>query len=311
MKPHTGPILLTGATGQVGGELLPLLQSFGPVVAPSRQQLDLTDAQSIRSHVRALRPRWIVNPAAYTAVDKAETDQQLAFAINATAPAVLGEEAALLGVPVLHVSTDYVFDGGGTRPWLETDPTGPLGVYGRSKLEGERGLAASGAVHIILRTSWVYGATGNNFLRTILRLARDREEMKIVADQHGAPTWSRDLARLAAHIIATSERQATEQAVPLPQALAPVAGIYHACAAGSTTWFGFAGEFLRLARLAEPQQRFARLLPIPTSEYPTPALRPANSRLNCEKLQRNLGFTMPDWKASTAAVVSELLGQAR
>jgi dTDP-4-dehydrorhamnose reductase len=306
MSGTQGPILLTGVNGQVGGQLLRLLEQMGTVVAPTRAELDLTDAQAIRSYVQQVRPRWIVNPAAYTAVDKAEKEPDIAFAINAEAPRILGEEAAKLGAPVLHFSTDYVFAGGGTKPWVETDATGPLGVYGASKLAGEQGLRASGAANLIFRTSWVYGATGNNFLRTILRFAREREEMKIVADQHGAPTRSRDLADLVMHTIQRVEMRAKQESIGLEDAVQPVCGVYHACNAGFTTWFGFAEEFLRLAQVAEPEQSFARLLPITTAEYPTPAARPSNSRMNCDKLTRELGFTMPAWQHSVAAVMAEI-----
>jgi dTDP-4-dehydrorhamnose reductase len=302
-----GCILLTGVNGQVGGALLPMLQELGPVVAPTRAELDLADAEAVRAYVRRVQPRWIVNPAAYTAVDKAESEADLATAINATAPRVLGEEATQLGAAVVHFSTDYVFDGSGTKPWVETDATGPLGVYGRTKLEGEQGLAASGAAHVILRTSWVYGATGKNFLLTMLRLAREREQLSIVADQHGAPTSSRDLARLVAHIVRETEHTAAEQGTTPAKILQAKQGVYHAVSAGETTWFGFAEEFLRIAREALPHDRFATLKPIATAEYPTPARRPANSRLSCERLRRNLGFTMPAWQDATAAVVAEWL----
>jgi dTDP-4-dehydrorhamnose reductase len=299
------PILLTGVNGQVGGSLLPLLQALGTVVAPTRAELDLSDAKAMRSYVQNVQPRWIVNPAAYTAVDMAEKESAIAFAINADAPRVLGEEAAKIGAPVLHFSTDYVFAGSGTKPWEETDTTGPLGVYGASKLAGEQGLTASGAAHLIFRTSWVYGSTGNNFLRTILRFAREREELRIVADQHGAPTWSHDLARLVRHVIERAN-ESDKDGRSLLAAVQPMSGTYHACNAGFTTWFDFAEEFLRLAQLAEPEQRFARLIPITTAEYPTPATRPPNSRMNCDKLVRKLGFKMPAWQESTAAVVAEI-----
>jgi dTDP-4-dehydrorhamnose reductase len=279
---------------------------MGDVVAPTRSELDLADGEAIRSYVQNLQPRWIVNPAAYTAVDKAETEPELAFAINAEAPRVLGEEAEKVGAAVLHFSTDYVFSGGGSRPWEETDATGPLGVYGASKLAGEQRLAESGAPYLIYRTSWVYGATGNNFLRTILRFAREREELKIVADQHGAPTWSHDLARLVAHTVERMKIAAQEAGTTLAETVHPFSGIYHACNGGSTTWFGFAEEFLRLARAGEPKRRFARLVPIPTAAYPTLAARPQNSRMNCEKLTRELGFTMPAWQESTARVMAEI-----
>ena len=303
-----GRILLTGVNGQVGGTLLPMLRAMGDVVAPTRAELDMSDGEAVRAFVREAKPQWIVNPAAYTAVDKAEKEPKLAYAINAEAVKVLGEESAALGVPVISFSTDYVFPGDGTQPWVESDEPGPLGVYGASKLAGERVLAESGAAHIVFRTSWVYGATGNNFLKTILRFAREREEMKIVADQHGAPTWSEDLARLVVHTVTAMEANAAASGKTVAEAVAAKGGVYHACDAGETTWFGFASEFVRLAQAREPQQKFARLLPIPSSEYPTPAARPANSRLNCERLRTELGFVMPDWKDSVQKVMDQLYG---
>jgi dTDP-4-dehydrorhamnose reductase len=301
-----GKILLTGVNGQVGGALLPLLKGMGEVVAPTRTELDLSDIDAVRALVREVSPRWIVNPAAYTAVDKAEKEPALAYAINAEAVKVLAEEAAALGVPVISFSTDYVFPGDGMRPWMETDEPRPLGVYGASKLAGERALAVSGAAYIVFRTSWVYGSTGNNFLKTILRFAREREEMKIVADQHGAPTWSEDLARLVVHTITKMEADAAASVKTLAETVAAKGGVYHACDAGETTWFGFASEFVRLAQIAEPQQRFARLVPIPSSEYPTPAARPMNSRLSCERLKCELAFTMPEWETSVAKVMERI-----
>ena len=300
------PILLTGIHGQVGGDLLPLLGRFGEVVAPTRSELDLADTTAIRTFVRELKPKLIVNPAAYTAVDKAESDAELAHKINGIAPGILGEEAARLGAPVLHFSTDYVFAGDGTEPWSEDAPTGPLGVYGASKLAGEQALAASGAAHMIFRTSWVYGARGKNFLLTILRLAREREELRIVADQHGAPTWSQDLARLVEHVVELGLKTGGKNDASLAQFVAAHGGVYHAANAGETTWFGFAEEIVRLAREAEPGQKFARILPIPSSEFPTPAKRPANSRLQGAKLREKLGFQMLEWQTSVAAVMATL-----
>ena len=194
-------ILLTGASGQVGGDLLPLLQSFATVITPDLPDFDLVNAHATRSFVKDVRPDWIINPAAYTAVDKAESEAERAYAINKDAPRVLGEAAAELGIPVIHFSTDYVYNGGGTRPWVETDEPGPLGVYGASKLAGDVALANSGAAHLIFRTSWVYSSRGRNFLLTILRLAQEKEDLRIVDDQHGAPTWSRDLARMVVHVM--------------------------------------------------------------------------------------------------------------
>jgi dTDP-4-dehydrorhamnose reductase len=277
---------------------------MGELHAPSRDQLDLADPTSIRAAVRFLRPRWIVNPAAYTAVDKAESEPELAHAINADAPRILAEEARRIGAAVIHFSTDYVFDGGKSTPWLESDPTNPLGVYGRTKLAGEQALAAAEIPHLILRTSWVYGATGKNFLLTILKLAQTRPELKIVADQHGAPTWSYDLARLTAHLIAHCEAESSARGLHLASVLH--SGVYHATSAGETTWHGFATEFLRLQALAHPETPLATLIPIPSSEYPTPARRPLNSRLDCEKLYRTFGFRFPHWKDAVAAVMQEL-----
>ena len=298
-------ILLTGVIGQVGGELLPLLQPFGSVISADLPDFDFLNPASVRKFVTECKPDWIVNPAAYTAVDKAESQPDLAHAINAEAPRVLGEVAAELGIPVIHFSTDYVFNGVGTRAWVETDETGPLGVYGVTKLAGERNLAATGAAHLIFRTSWVYGSRGKNFLLTILPLAFQKEELRIVNDQYGAPTWSRDLARMVAHVM----KRITEDSAggSAEEKVRTLQGVYHAVNSGETTWFGFAREFLRLAAEARPGAKLARLVPISSSEYPTPAKRPENSRMNCTRLREVFGFTMPTWQESTAAVMSEVL----
>ncbi len=289
-------ILVTGGTGQVGAAVVQALASRAHLWAPARSELDLADAASIRRAVRDFRPRWVVNPGAYTAVDRAESEPELAHAINGAAPAILGQEAARLGARVIHLSTDYVFDGAKPGPYVEGDATGPLNVYGASKLAGEQGLAASGAACIILRTSWVYGAVGKNFLLTILRLARERERLRIVGDQHGAPTWSRDLARLTAHLI--------EQ---VPET-GEVSGVYHAAAAGETTWAAFAEEAISQVRQREPGATLAAVDAITTEEYPTPAVRPRNSRLDCGKLAHVLRWRMPEWRESLAAVLAELRG---
>jgi dTDP-4-dehydrorhamnose reductase len=302
-----GAILLLGVHGQVGGEALPLLRGIGEVVSLTRAELDLRDAGAIREAVRNLRPRWIVNAAGYTAVDKAESDAQTARAINGDAPGILGEEAARIGSAVIHFSTEYVFSGAGIRPWREEDPTGPLGVYGASKLAGERALAESGAVHFIFRTSWVFGTRGENFLLRILQLAQQREELKIVDDQVGSPTWSRSLARLTEHTIRKIEQRAASEGASLDEVVRPVGGIYHACSMEFTTWFGFASEFLGIAQKALPEETLARLLPIPSSAYPRAAERPKNSRLNCERLERELKFKMPSWQSATNDVMEELL----
>jgi dTDP-4-dehydrorhamnose reductase len=305
MVERSGRILLTGASGQVGGELVQTLAGLGEVVAPGRAELDLSDEASVRAMVRQVQPRWIVNPAAYTAVDRAESEPELAYAINATAVKALGEEAQAIGAAVLHFSTDYVFDGSKREPYVESDPTGPTSVYGASKLAGEQELARSGAAHMIFRTSWVYGATGKNFLRTILKAARERERLRVVADQHGAPTWSRDLARMAAHVIGRCEERAAA-AGSLLDAVRQVGGVYHAAGAGETTWFGFAAEAIRQQRLREPGVRLAEVDAIATTEYPTPARRPENSRLECGRLAERLGWRMMPWERSLEAVLVEL-----
>ncbi|WP_263367895.1 dTDP-4-dehydrorhamnose reductase [Edaphobacter bradus] len=304
--PEARTILVTGATGQVGGELLRSLTPLGWVTAPSRTRMDLARFGSISETIRALKPRWIINPAAYTAVDKAESEPELAYRINHDALTVLGAEAKRIGAVVVHFSTDYVFRGDGERPWVETDPTAPLNVYGASKLAGEQALAASGAAHLIFRTSWVYGATGKNFLRTILKLARERETLRVVSDQHGAPTWSRDLAEMTASAILHCEAQATLGNRSLVEAVAELNGVYHASAAGGTTWHGFASEAVRLMHEREPATRFATIEPIATADYPTPARRPANSRLNCDRIASTFGCRMPGWQDSLRAVLGEL-----
>jgi dTDP-4-dehydrorhamnose reductase len=297
-------ILVTGSTGQVGSELLRELASLGEVVAPNRGEMDLTSTDSVRARIRAVQPRWIVNPAAYTAVDKAESEPELAYAINAEAVRAMGEEARAIGARVIHFSTDYVFQGTGTVPYIEADETAPVSVYGASKLAGERLLAETGAEHTIFRTSWVYGARGKNFLLTILKAAKERERLRVVADQYGAPTWSRDLARLTAHVIQCVEEAA---AVGKPsEAMRKWSGVYHAAGAGETTWHGFAAEAVRLERVRQPGVQLAEVDAISTAEYPTPAKRPANSRLNCEKLAERFGWRMMDWQESLREVMKEL-----
>jgi len=297
-------ILLTGVSGQVGGELLDTLKLLGEVVAPTRTSMDLANAGSIRKMIQTVRPRWIVNPGAYTDVDRAESEWQLAYAVNADALKIIGEEAQGIGAGVLHFSTDYVFDGLGKTPYAETDATGPISVYGASKLAGERALSASGADHMIFRTSWVYGIRGRNFLRTILKLARERETLRVVADQFGAPTWTRDLAGMTAKIIGLCEAAATGR--ELQDVLTDLSGVYHAAGGGETTWYGFAAEAVRLQREREPSVPFAQIMPIATNEYPTPAKRPSNSRLQCSKLKEKFGWKMMDWHDSLHQVLHHL-----
>ena len=299
-------ILITGSSGQVGEALTRTLAPLGEIFAPRRSELDLSDSDSIRKVMREFQPRWVVNAAAHTAVDKAESEPELAFAINATAPQIFAEEAARTGSVLIHFSTDYVFDGSKPTPYNESDPTNPLGVYGSSKLAGERAISASGIPHLIFRTSWVYGATGKNFLLTILRLAREREHLRIVGDQHGAPTWSFDLARMTAHVITSLERLATQSNSSLGEVTLPVSGIYHAGGGGETTWYGFAAQAIADLQALEPETKLATVEAISTAEYPTPAKRPLNSRLDCSKLANVLDWRMPDWRESLSSVFAEL-----
>ncbi len=275
-------ILLAGKTGQVGWELQRTLAALGQVIALDRRGMDLADPDSIRSAIRACDPRIIVNAAAYTAVDQAESEPDLALAINGLAPGIMAEEAKKLGALLVHYSTDYVFDGAKTAPYVEEDAPNPINAYGSSKLAGERAVAASGARYLILRTSWVYGARGKNFLRTILRLAQERDELRIVDDQIGAPTWCRSIAEATAQVLAYIQTRDAPEAY----------GTYHLSAAGSTSWFGFAQAIL------EHSGSSCKAIPIPTREYPLPARRPANSVLSNARLNARFGITLPDWRAA-------------
>lgn len=277
-------ILLTGVKGQVGWELRRALAPLGRVVAVDRAQLDLADPDAIRAQVRALSPQLIVNPAAYTAVDRAESEPEQARAINAIAPAILAEEARNCGAILVHYSTDYVFDGAKPGPYIEDDPPAPLNVYGATKWEGEQAIRASGARHLILRTSWVYGTRGQNFLLTMQRLMRERAALRIVDDQVGAPTWSRLIAEATALILAQCFSPARGADRPEPW------GTYHLTSGGETSWYGFAQAIAELGGFS------TRLEPIPSSDYPTPARRPANSRLDNGKLWRSFGIRLPHWR---------------
>ena len=275
-------ILISGQHGQVSQALQQHLQSMGELIVLGRDQLDLSQPESIRSVVRDIKPDLIINAAAHTAVDQAESEPDLAFAINATSPGVFAEEAAALGVPLIHYSTDYVFDGSKAGAWVEADTPNPLGVYGNSKLAGERAIAAAGGQHLILRTSWVYSLTGRNFLLTMQRLLQEREKLSIVADQIGAPTWAGTIAASTGALI---ERWRDG---------APGAwGVYHLTASGETSWFGFAEAIGQ--QLINSGKPCAALEPIASSAYPTPAARPLNSRLDCSLLQREWGVSQPDW----------------
>jgi dTDP-4-dehydrorhamnose reductase len=290
-------ILLTGKDGQVGWELQHALAPLRWVVALGRRELDLADPHAIRTRVRELKPDLIVNAAAYTAVDKAESEPELAIAINSTAPGVLGEEAHRLGALLVHYSTDYVFDGEKAGPYSEDDSTGPLGAYGRSKLAGERAVVSSGAAHLILRTSWVYGARGKNFLLTILRLARECEELRVVDDQIGAPTSSRAIGEATAGIL----RRLTE---PTRGRSADWSGIYHLTAGGQTSWFGFAREIMEQAGNLIPRKPV--LVPITTAQFPLPARRPRSSVLSCKKVAANFGIKLAPWKEGLSQVMNQL-----
>jgi dTDP-4-dehydrorhamnose reductase len=275
-------ILLTGASGQVGYELRRSLQGLGEVIAPTRAELDLSNLERVSEVVRALKPELIVNPAAYTAVERAETEPELAFRINAEAPAVLAQEARALGAALVHYSTDYVFDGAKDAPYVEEDAPAPLNVYGRSKLAGEQAIAAAGIPHLILRTSWVYGLRGKNFLLTMLKLARERGQVRVVADQFGAPTWSRTVADISAHMLAQAS------------AIGPGwwnehAGTWHLASGGQTSWYGFATAIMEEAGIGCDVQ------PVSTSEYPATAQRPRNSVLCCDKLAAHFPGA-PDWR---------------
>jgi dTDP-4-dehydrorhamnose reductase len=285
-------ILLTGVNGQVGWELQRTLAPLGEVVAADRSLLDLADTAGIRRSVAAIAPDLIVNPAAYTAVDKAESEPALAHAINAAAPG----ELAACGVPLVHFSTDYVFDGKKSGPYTETDAPDPLGVYGASKLAGEEAVARAGIPHLILRTSWVYGLRGRNFLLTMQRLARERDTLAVVDDQFGAPTWSRLIAEATALAVARWLDR------PDPTA---TSGVYHLTCGGRTSWHGFTAAIL--AHLAASDAKLARLTAIPSSGYPTPAARPANSQLDCGKLAATFGVRLPDWEQALALCLEQNL----
>lgn len=289
-------ILLTGKNGQVGWELQRTLAPLGQVIALDSAELDLADADAIRRKVREMQPHIIVNPAAYTAVDKAETEADLAMSINGIAPGIFAEEAKKLNALFVHYSTDYIFDGSKAGAYVEEDMPNPLGVYGKTKLAGEQAIRAVGGNNLILRTSWVYGARGKNFLLTMLRLARERSELRIVDDQIGAPTWCRSLGEITAQILAQLYAPGASK-----EELARVSGTYHLTSADSVSWHGFAAEILRLASI----QPAPRLLPIPSRDYPTPAVRPMNSVLSNDKLARTFGLYAGSWQSNLELCMQE------
>lgn len=294
-------ILLLGKDGQVGWELQRALAPLGELVALDHDSTDyhgdFSRPEALAATVRAVRPAVIVNAAAHTAVDKAETEPDLARALNATAPGVLAREAAALGATLVHYSTDYVFDGSGSTPRAENAPTSPLSVYGRTKLEGEQAVQGSGCRHLILRTSWVYAARGGNFAKTMLRLAAEREQLKVIDDQVGAPTGAELLADVTAHAL---RAMATNPAL---------GGLYHLAAGGETSWHGYARFVIEWARARGHAMRVApdQLLPIPTRDYPTPAARPLNSRLDTARFQRDFGLRLPHWEAGVQRMLREVL----
>ncbi len=285
-------MLLIGKDGQVGYELRRTLASLGQVYAPGVDLLDLTKPEQIKNIIQTFRPEVIINAAAYTQVDKAEEETEAAMMINGTAPGIIAEEAKQVGACMIHYSTDYVFDGRLETGYCESDTPNPINVYGKTKLAGEQAVAAANIPYLILRTSWVYGGRGQNFLLTILRLANEREELAIVDDQIGSPTWSR--------LIAESTAQILSQQIALKQPcrhLEACSGLYHLTASNSTSWHGFAEAFLALDPQAK-HHKLRSLKPIPSVEYPTPAARPQHSTLNTQKLQEQFGLTMPDWQDS-------------
>lgn len=303
-------ILLLGKNGQVGWELQRSLAPLGEVIALDRHGTphptdanapalcgDLTDLEALSRTVQVLRPDVIVNAAAHTAVDKAESEPELARRLNAEAPQVLAQAAQAVGAWLVHYSTDYVFDGSGSTPWQETDPTGPLSTYGRTKLEGEQAIQASGCRHLILRTSWVYAARGGNFAKTMLRLAAERERLTVINDQFGAPTGADLIADVTAHAIRHVLHTGQGQ------------GVYHLAAAGETTWHGYASHVIAAARTLKPELtlKVNTIDPVPTSAFPTPAQRPHNSRLDTTQLRHTFGLTLPPWQQGVQRMLAEVL----
>ncbi|MFM0597993.1 dTDP-4-dehydrorhamnose reductase [Paraburkholderia dilworthii] len=282
-------ILLTGANGQVGFGLMRSLQGLGNVIAFDRAGLDLGDLDQVRCAVREVKPNMIVNAAAYTAVDLAETDVSAAMRLNAEVPGVLAEEAERLGAALIHYSTDYVFDGIKDGAYVEDDATNPQNVYGRSKFAGEQAIAAAGCAHLLFRTSWVYGTRGKNFLLTMLRLGASREEINVVVDQLGAPTWANTIATLTGNVLSQAIGQENGARAEWWR---KNSGVYHLTASGVTSWHGFAEAIFALV---EGEKKPA-VHPIPASSYPTPATRPANSRLSNDKLANTFGVRAPDWR---------------
>lgn len=305
-------ILLLGKGGQVGWELQRSLSVLGNVTALDWDVTevdgqtvcaDFSQPERVAQTVRTLKPDVIVNAAAHTAVDKAQSEAELARRINATTPGLIAQEAQKLGAWLLHYSTDYVFDGSGTTPWVETDITAPLNVYGQTKWEGEQAIVQSGCRHLILRTSWVYGARGGNFAKTMLKLAQERDELKVIHDQIGAPTGADLLADVSAHLLARVNASSLQDHA--------LSGIYHCVAGGHTSWFEYANVVLSTAKSINPALLLrAKVTAVPTSAFPTPAPRPHNSRMNTHKLQSTFGLQLPDWQVGVRRMLTEFLDKS-
>jgi dTDP-4-dehydrorhamnose reductase len=292
-------ILITGVTGQVGSALVPRLSPFGTVIAADRQLIDLTRPDDIGARLEELAPDVIVNPAAYTAVDKAEDDRETAFLVNEAAPRAMARWAAVANIPLIHFSTDYVFDGSGNTPWKETDTPSPLSVYGASKLAGEMAIQGTGCPHLIARTSWVYAPNGANFFRTMMRLAQEREELRIVADQHGAPTSAALISDTIAAMFADPRG--------LADVVARAGGLIHLAASGSTSWHGFATAIVGGLRTRGMALKADKITPIATSDYPVKAQRPLNSCLDLAKLTSVLGTSTPHWSTGLESTLDVAL----
>ena len=285
-------VLLIGAKGQVGQELQVTLPQLGEVISIGREELDLTNSEKIGQLIREIHPDYLVNAAAYTAVDKAETEPDLAYSINATAPKIMAESAEKIQAKFLHISTDYVFDGRKNTPYLETDLTNPLGVYGQSKLRGEEEIKTVNSQAIILRTAWVYGSYGkSNFVKTMLRLGKEREELKVVVDQVGSPTWSKDIATAITQLLINVDNPA---------------GIYNFTNSGVASWFDLTKAIFEEAKISGIPLKIQRVIPITTAEYPTPAVRPAYSVLSGQKISQQLGYIPPYWRDSLKAMLNQL-----
>ena len=297
-------IVLTGVTGQVGGALGATLPQVGTVIAADRSLLNFAEPATLPAALDRLTPDLIINPAAYTAVDRAEDERELAFIVNGEAPGVLAKWASKRGIPLIHFSTDYVFDGQGEEPWREDSPTGPLSVYGASKLAGEQAIREANGPHLIVRTSWVYAAKGSNFLRTMARLARERAELRVVADQIGSPT--------SAHVIASAVTSLLEQARDnLPESFGRAGGVINVAASGETSWHGFASAIISGLRARDVELAVRTVVPLRTEEYPTKAKRPHNSRFDLSRLRDLFGISPPSWHEALDRELDLLAAEAR